>query len=350
MDVVTHKCPNCGGPLLFDPDTQKFECEYCLSIFTEQQLEEIELKEQAAEVSGDSSSDVALDLFSCPNCGAEIVTDATTAATFCYYCHNPVVLTKRLSGDLLPDRILPFAIDKQQATDNFLKWTKSKFFIPKDFFSSQQIEKLTGVYFPYWLVDADLKGRLRAKSKNISVWRIGDIEYTKTDTYKLEREGSLHFEDYVRNALKKNDTQTMVESVQPFPLDTATEFNSGYLSGFQAERRDIEFNEIQESVNSSLQHYSDQLLSQSANALGVLYDKKVQTNIQTQSNHYVLLPVWLLTYRSSTGKDKVYYYAMNGKTGKVSGRLPIDKVKLALVSSGAGILVLLLALLVGYFI
>ena len=31
-------------------------------------------------------------------CGAEVVTDATTAATFCYYCHNPVVLSGKLSG------------------------------------------------------------------------------------------------------------------------------------------------------------------------------------------------------------------------------------------------------------
>ena len=33
-------------------------------------------------------------VYICPSCGAEVVTDATTAATFCYYCHNPVVLGK----------------------------------------------------------------------------------------------------------------------------------------------------------------------------------------------------------------------------------------------------------------
>lgn len=41
--------------------------------------------------------------YTCPSCGAQIVTDATTAATFCYYCHNPVVLGGRLEGKFLPD-------------------------------------------------------------------------------------------------------------------------------------------------------------------------------------------------------------------------------------------------------
>ena len=42
-------------------------------------------------------------VYICPSCGAEVVTDATTAATFCYYCHNPVVLSGKLSGDPVCD-------------------------------------------------------------------------------------------------------------------------------------------------------------------------------------------------------------------------------------------------------
>ena len=60
-----------------------------------------------------------MDLFLCPNCGAEIVTDATTAATYCYFCHNPVVLSGRLSGEFLPNKVLPFAIEKKKQPLNF---------------------------------------------------------------------------------------------------------------------------------------------------------------------------------------------------------------------------------------
>ena len=33
MAAITYKCPNCGGGLVFDPGTQKYKCEYCLSLF-----------------------------------------------------------------------------------------------------------------------------------------------------------------------------------------------------------------------------------------------------------------------------------------------------------------------------
>ena len=58
-------------------------------------------------------------LYTCPSCGAEIVTDATTAATFCYYCHNPVVLSGRLTGTYQPDFAIPFQIDRKRAQEVF---------------------------------------------------------------------------------------------------------------------------------------------------------------------------------------------------------------------------------------
>ena len=39
MSAVSYKCPNCGGELIFDPQTQKYKCEYCFSYFTEEELE-----------------------------------------------------------------------------------------------------------------------------------------------------------------------------------------------------------------------------------------------------------------------------------------------------------------------
>ena len=42
MDALTHKCPNCNGPLTFDPDDQKFHCPYCGSIFTVDELSAFE--------------------------------------------------------------------------------------------------------------------------------------------------------------------------------------------------------------------------------------------------------------------------------------------------------------------
>ena len=48
------------------------------------------------------------------------------------------------------------------------------------------------------------------------------------------------------------------------------------------------------------------------------------TNIRDERWHYALLPVWILTYRDKAGKDELYYFAMNGQTGKLVGDLPVS--------------------------
>lgn len=50
MDVITHKCPNCGGALTFDPGDQKFHCPFCLSIFTEAEVTAFEQKQKEAQL------------------------------------------------------------------------------------------------------------------------------------------------------------------------------------------------------------------------------------------------------------------------------------------------------------
>lgn len=373
MDVLTHKCPNCGGPLTFDPKDQKFHCDFCLSIFTEQEVSEYEEKQRAATAVGDTSQPemteagaktaeesfenatdqkehATMELFTCPSCGAEIVTDATTAATYCYYCHNPVVLSGRLSGEFLPEKVLPFAVEKEEAVEKFLSWTKKKWFIPKDFFDKSQIDKLTGVYFPYWTVDADVSGQLSANATAVRIWRVGDIEYTETKQFQVFRKGVLSFKELIKNALSKNTQQKMVEQVQPFPLDKAIDFKSQYLAGFQAEKRDIEYLAIRDTVEKEIHSYSENLLKETATGYTTLTSVNTNISINEEKNHYVLLPVWLVTYRGSRQSDKIYYYAMNGQTGKVSGVLPMSYKRLGLATAGLFTLLTLLFMLGGYFI
>ena len=45
MGVITYKCPNCGGGLTFNAEKQKYKCEYCLSEFSQEELDEIEKRE-----------------------------------------------------------------------------------------------------------------------------------------------------------------------------------------------------------------------------------------------------------------------------------------------------------------
>jgi DNA-directed RNA polymerase subunit RPC12/RpoP len=386
-NTFTHKCPNCGGPLLFDPKDQKFHCEYCLNIYTEEEVSEYEQQQATAQADTKEPSEKeltftaesqeanmsdtekatfkeatgadeaptdslsgAMELFNCPNCGAQIVTEATTAATYCYYCHNPVVLSGRLSGDFLPDKVLPFAIEKEEAIEKFLAWTKKKWFIPKEFFNKEQIDKLTGVYFPYWVVDTEVDGQLKGTGTSVRVWRVGDIEYTETKKYDVKRQGKLSFKELVKNALSKNIQQKMVAAVEPFLLDKAVPFKSQYLAGFQAEKRDLEYEALKDELQKEIKDYSETLLKDTASGYTTLTNVRTLITPENEQAHYMLLPIWLVTYRSNNQTDKVYYYAMNGQTGKVSGVLPISYLRLGLFTFGIFAIVLILLLIGGYFI
>lgn len=150
MATVNYKCPNCAGPLKFNPDKQMFSCEYCMSDFTQEAVQQMyaereqkESNEEKAEQKAqqkaqentqgkeqqtdDSPTEDAV-VYTCPSCGAEVVTTASTAATTCFYCQNPVVLGGRLSGDFKPDNVIPFALTKEKAIEKFLAMCKKKWF------------------------------------------------------------------------------------------------------------------------------------------------------------------------------------------------------------------------------
>ena len=92
MAGITYKCPSCGGYLNFDPDGGQWKCPFCHSTFQEDQLLTGEGERTGERPDTASEKDGAQVTYHCPSCGSQIVTDETTVATHCYYCHSPVVL------------------------------------------------------------------------------------------------------------------------------------------------------------------------------------------------------------------------------------------------------------------
>ena len=371
MAVISLKCPNCDGELIFDPSSGKYKCEYCFSLFSQEELdamqpaaapEQSETKQSDAgqEDAGGQDVSKASDaesrkeasgqeavIYTCPSCGAQIVTDETTAATFCYYCHNPVVLGGRVSGEFLPDKIIPFEIDRKEAEKKFLDYVGKKKFVPRFFFQKKQIEKMTGVYFPYWLYDVSLEGNLEAEAKKTRVWISGEEEYTETKIYSIEREGTVDLNHLAMDALQKAN-KTLIEGVLPYQFDKMKDFTIGYLSGFQAEKRDIERENYKAQAEQEMQGYAKNLMRESVDGYGSVTVKNSHFHTKHELWNYVLLPVWTVTYRAKNGK--IFYYSMNGQTGKVCGELPIDYKKLGLLSGIVSAVVLVLALIGGFLL
>ena len=344
MATVNYKCPNCAGPLKFNPDKQMFSCEYCMSDFSEEavqqmyaQREQKENSEEKAEQkapekarqSGETAAEDAV-VYTCPSCGAEVVTTASTAATTCFYCQNPVVLGGRLSGEFKPDKVIPFALTKE-------------LFLPKDFASKKQFEKLTGVYFPYWYIDAGKQANMVATGKKIRTWRSGNKRYTETSTYRLERSGDLIIKNVFERALKSQDRE-MLQCVHPFDLKQAHPFAMSYLSGFQAEKRDIERSDIQQQVDEEITNYCQTLLKDTMSEYSGIVTEHYDDKTDLEAWSYTLLPVWIVTYKY---KDKILPFAINGQTGKTYGELPVSKGRLAVLFAIVAVALTVLGLLGG---
>lgn len=329
MATTSYKCPSCGAGIHYKPALKKFKCDFCLSEYAEAEIDDLYKKKEQEHAHEHESEQ--LQSYTCNSCGAQVVTDETTTATFCYYCHNPVILSNRLEGDFRPKKMIPFSIDKEKAKASFLKWAGNKKFVPKDFTSSSQLEKITGVYLPYWWVDAKADVNYTGEGRNVRVWRSGQTEYTETTKYQIVRQGVIDLNNVGEVAFSKID-KSLLNGISPYRESEAVEFSMPYLSGFFAEQYDIEREEVTPMIEGQVNKYYSYLVNELVSG----YDQVVNVNdgvdIKLEDWNYTLLPAWILTYLYN---GKTYVYAVNGQTGKSFGELPLSKPRL---SSAFGII------------
>lgn len=355
VQTVTYQCPNCNAPLEFDAHSGKFKCFYCDSTFTDEEIKEIfgkrdekvdleqnepelnEEQEMQEEFTGQSA------LYSCPNCGAGVICDSLTSSTRCHFCHTPVVLSGRLSGEFKPDVLIPFSVTKEQARSKFDEFTKGKFFLPRDFTSEAQISNLSQLYVPYWLKSGIVDANMDALGKVIRSWSSGDTHYTNTKEYRVERTSELAFIRVPCDGSKRID-DALMESIEPFNYTGIKPFSMSYLSGTPAEKYDVNKEEAAKRIDERVRQAADAELRRTAEVYTRLENVRISTNYRSAQYVYALLPVWFLNYQYK-GKD--FSFVINGQTGLTFGQLPVSSGKLFLVSAAIFIAILLIVTFLG---
>lgn len=320
-NVMDNKCPSCNAPIVYNPALGKFKCEYCESEFEAHELKSEE--DSTIDVSGEQN----YVSYNCPDCGAEIIADENTSATFCLYCGNSSILKNKLSGVFKPDLIMPFRKEKKQAINAFKDLKKGRPFIPATFNDEANIEKITGLYVPFWLYDLRVDGNIKISAQDIDTWIVGNVKYVKTDVYNVERGGTFSYKKIpVDGSLKfAND---VMNSLEPFDYNMLEDYNPAYLSGFLAEKYDVDSEQaLKEAEERALSSSETQMLDD----VGFASKSVVSRDLKTSNLgvKYALLPVWMVNVKY---KDKFYLFAMNGQTGEFIGDIPID-VKKAIIAS-----------------
>ena len=357
--LLEYKCPCCGGAIVFDSSLQKMKCPYCDTEFDLETLKKYDEglksdKEDVLEWEREAGGEWChgetdgMRVYVCESCGGEIIADETTGATSCPFCGNPVVMKGAFSGDLKPDYIIPFKLDKEAAKAALRKHLEDKKLLPKVFKSENHIDEIKGVYVPFWLFDTEADARIRYDATSIRVWSDSKFEYTETSHFNVVREGTLSFDRVPVDGSSKMDDGLM-ESIEPFDFSEAVEFQTAYLSGYLADRYDVSAAESTERANARVRKSTEETFAETINA-GYSSLTPVNSSIQLKSSEakYALYPVWIL---NSTWKGEKYTFAMNGQTGKFVGDLPMDKGKFfrwfAGITVGSGALYYLFGALMG---
>lgn len=351
--ALDNKCPSCGAPIKYSAKTKNFKCEYCFSEFTLEEMKKFnnassdinngEENTKKIVKEKDGSSYVT---YLCKNCNAEIIADENTASTFCLYCGSTAILKDKLSGKFAPSKIIPFKKDKSIAIDAFTKLRKGRPLVPSSFVSKENIEKITGVYIPFWLYNLKVSGELHAKSTMVTSWRTGNYTYTKTDIYALDSDGEMIFEGVPVDGSSRFENDIM-NAIEPFDYNELEKYNHAYLSGFLAEKYDVAKEEAVEDANRRALKSTENKMLSDMSAPGV---KVITSNTLSPSvikTEYVLLPVWMVNVKYN---DKYYPFAMNGQTGEFVGNIPLDKKKAVLYFIIISIGVFALVILISYLI
>lgn len=354
-----YKCPCCGGAIEFSSDLQKMKCPYCDSEFEMEALLEFDevLKEESAQSDNmqwdtqagtqwqDGEED-HLKVYVCQSCGGEIIGDETLAATLCPYCNNPVVMMGQFKGELKPDFVIPFKLDKNAAKEGLKNHMKGKRLLPKSFKSENRINEIKGMYVPFWLFDTDANATIRYKATKVRFWSDSKYDYTKTSFYSVLRGGTLGFEKVPVDGSSKM-ADDLMESIEPYNFSEAVDFQTAYLAGYLADKYDVSAQESISRANDRIRNSTEETFRSTAKGYSTVTTEHSNIHLYNSNAKYALYPVWILI---STYNGENYTFAMNGQTGKFVGDLPMDKGAfwkwwgiIASVSSAVALLIIFLA-------
>lgn len=324
-----YKCPCCGGAIGFDSTAQKMKCPYCDTEFEMEALlaYDADLKKDAPDdMHWEPASETwqeteGVTSYVCRSCGGEILGDRTTAATSCPFCGNPVVIMGQVSGDLKPDLVIPFQLDKEAAKAAMRRHLQGKKLLPKLFKDENHIDQIRGIYVPVWLFGADADAEIRYRATRMRVWSDANFNYTETGFYAVTRSGTLGFDAVPVDGSSKMPDDFM-ESLEPYDLSQAVDFQTAYLAGYFADRYDVGTEESVGRANERVKKSTEDAFAATVHGFDTVKAEASHIAVQNGKAKYALFPVWLL---NTTWNGEKYTFAMNGQTGKFVGNLPMDR-------------------------
>jgi ribosomal protein S27E len=355
------RCPGCGADLLFAPEGGCLTCPYCgrqEQIAPSGGTVEEQPYEQYLQLHPDRMGTLAAGALEvqCGTCGATVTFTPPLVAGECDFCGSPLVAQPRSADpSLAPEGVLPFRVTQEAAAGAVRDWLASRWFAPSALKKFAAPEGIGGVYIPFWTYDAYTVSEYEGQRGE---HYYTDETYTETDaqgrtstktrrvqhTNWLPASGTVErwFDDILIPATKSLP-HARLSALAPWDLGELTAYQPAYLSGFKAQRYQVEPAEGFE-------------LAKQAAALVIESDvrrdiggdeqqiSRVSTAYSAITFKHLLLPVYVGAYRFG---GKVYQVVVNGRTGEVQGERPYSIWKILGLVLALVALAVVLALVFG---
>lgn len=366
-----NRCPKCGAsdirPRL---GTDLLVCQYCRHEWHGARVEEAFgfgegldqlrgtiIASGARDIDADTSSLLS---FKCSGCGAEVtVNTESTMTARCHWCRHVFGINEQVANGAVPDAVLPFHISKDDAVARIRQFVdKRRLFALKAFKEQFTPENVVGVYLPYMIVDGNASASVAGKGeiKTREYTRGSDNNkktYYDADIYQVERHVDFTVDDLPLESSSERgnldtrvNTNNIINAILPFDTKNAVRWNASYLAGFTSEKRNSNVEQLQPRLE-------DQLLSIArAQVEGSVrrYDRGVRWERERLDVHgtrwvSMYMPVWLYSYHQpGRNGGMLHYIAVNGRTGRTMGSVPVQQWKLLLAALGTGTIIETLAL------
>ena len=315
-----YSCPGCGFQMLFDIPGQQLKCSRC-----DRTMSIAEADEKEARQAGSS---FAVDVLSCPTCGAEIRAVNTAAAAFCSYCGSSVMLEKQENSEFEPpETVIPFQITREQCFEKFQGMLKGSFCADHRLKKNISADSFRGIYVPYHTYKGSVKGSAVVEGTET----IGDATYY----YKTQVNLNHHYSGIMHDASREMpDNISEAISISKDARDLIRPFSPAYLSGFYADVSDTDPDYYipyarSETIRKGLEDTLPALRSDSCHYSTAATEKALMPKAQATYTGDTMLPVWFMSMKS--GK-RVLYAVQNGVTGEMWADIPMDISRFALVT------------------
>ena len=259
--------------------------------------------------------------FDCGGCGASMSYDAAAGSLRCPFCGASDVEQQAQAEDVVyPERLIPFALERDEAQQRFQQWLGKGFWRPGDLKRSAAVAGVTSLFLPCWCFRGDTETCWVADvgARTRSGWMPDSGRHDASwEGILVPASGGLRGAE--------------LDAVGDFSFDGLVETDHDQLEGALVESFGINRKGAREHARASFEAQVQRTVKNQVSARKV---RNLHTNVLLSNlwSEPILLPVWIFSYRY---KGKPYRFVMNGQTGTATGKAPFSYLKLALVIGGA---------------